>query len=299
MGLVLRVCLSGGSMGTRIASAKGGRRLGPLVACASLVAACGGSRVTPQTTTPSPEPPREMARPPQARATIADAVRNCRAIQNEERIPVSCGLDYIEGVPSMLIGFRSAEEMEQYGPAAGSTMGGPFCQAANDANRRAFVLLVLNGESASVIDCEVMQVVSTISLKQEQEAPLDRAVRVCKSITADSALPVVCSLGLVDDTPSLIFSFSNARDMNTYLEQAEEAVALPFCEAANDAAESASVFVTVGRSVKGLSCSRGEWSGWYAFQESQPTTPPTQPRPNTKAKSGGGRAIERVLNILK
>jgi hypothetical protein len=87
--------------------------------------------------------------------TLAEAVRACKAIQADADIPIACEVDYIQGMPSMMIGFASAEHANDYWEPIAKRVAEPFCRAANNSNRTALVLLVVGKTAARPFICEL------------------------------------------------------------------------------------------------------------------------------------------------
>jgi hypothetical protein len=100
-----------------------------------------------------PASPQRAASP----ETLAEAVRACQAIQRNADIPIACEVDYIEGMPSMMIGFASAEHANDYWEPMAKHVAEPFCRAANNSNRMALVLLVVGKTAARPFICELDQ----------------------------------------------------------------------------------------------------------------------------------------------
>jgi hypothetical protein len=96
--------------------------------------------------------PAPAPRPP---LTIADAISARKEVQRSSSIPVGCETSYIQGVPSMVMLFRDSKDADSLlGPMA-KQVAGPFCAAANSANREASVFIVIGNRSARHYSCEM------------------------------------------------------------------------------------------------------------------------------------------------
>ncbi len=99
------------------------------------------------------EPPASEPPPPPPE-TIADAIRACGNVQANREVPVTCHTDYVNGVASMIVGFATSADAEAYLNAVAEQVAGPFCDAANRANRRASLFITLARAKARHYDCE-------------------------------------------------------------------------------------------------------------------------------------------------
>jgi hypothetical protein len=189
---------------------------------------------------------------------IEQATRQCAVIQSSPNLPATCRMDFIDGVPSLVVGFRDAREAERYAGLASETAQ-PFCQAAVASNTQAAVFLTA-GQEFSRIECGTGEVVA--GTLQEQVPPVQRAIRGCEAIRGSDA-PVDCGMQNVNGVPSVIFGFRNQREANRYLGAASRLVAMPFCAAANVSQERASVYMLVGRArMRHYDCEVGMWGPW-------------------------------------
>jgi hypothetical protein len=92
--------------------------------------------------------------PKSTEAAVADAVDRCRRVQESTTIPVACKLQYLNKIPSMVIGFRNQEEAAAFMRPMAETVAGPFCDAANDSGQTAAVAVVVGRTTARLFDCE-------------------------------------------------------------------------------------------------------------------------------------------------
>lgn len=103
----------------------------------------------PQSTTavaPTPQyrPQRESGKEEDWRpANIAETIAVCKNVQAANNIPVNCNFDYVNGLPMMVIGFPEIESANYVEPML-NYVAAPFCNSANNANRQAFLLFVVN-----------------------------------------------------------------------------------------------------------------------------------------------------------
>jgi len=100
---------------------------------------------------------------------ISETIKACQAIQASRDVPISCAFDYLEGRPSMVVGFRDLESATTYWKAMSDKVAGPFCQAANLANRQAMVFVTLvDSEMASMYSCESGQWSEWVSISESK-----------------------------------------------------------------------------------------------------------------------------------
>jgi hypothetical protein len=116
------------------------------------------------TTSESPAPA------PASPETIADAVRACNNVQANREVPVTCQTEYVNGVASMVVGFPTSDDAETYMDQVAERVAGPFCNAANRANRRASLFITLASSQARHYDCEQQRWGDWFELSQ-QKAP--------------------------------------------------------------------------------------------------------------------------------
>jgi hypothetical protein len=99
--------------------------------------------------------PGSTARSPRSvEAAVADAVDRCRRVQESASIPVACKLQYLNKIPSMVIGFRNEQEAAEFMRPMAENVAGPFCDAANDSGQTAAVAVVVGRTTARLFDCE-------------------------------------------------------------------------------------------------------------------------------------------------
>jgi len=100
------------------------------------------------------EQPRTESSAKDSEAAVADAVNRCRRVQESASIPVACKLQYLNKIPSMVIGFRNEQEAAAFLRPMAENVAGPFCDAANDSGQTAAVAVVVGRTTARLFDCE-------------------------------------------------------------------------------------------------------------------------------------------------
>jgi hypothetical protein len=105
--------------------------------------------------------------------TWDEVLAKCRAIQQHEAIPVECRLEYLEGIPYIMLGFSRPQDVEKYMDVMAEHVAAPFCQIASQAGRARIALLVRADDHmhARVFACEQGQWSDWIEI----EKPLPRA----------------------------------------------------------------------------------------------------------------------------
>ena len=107
--------------------------------------------------TAAPVAPAAPSRPePSPPPTIAGAIQACKNIQQDARIPVACGLEYVDNVPVIFVGFPDVATFTQLWEPMTEAVGGPFCIAANNVSREAYVSVVVD-ELVRVFSCETSE----------------------------------------------------------------------------------------------------------------------------------------------
>ncbi|MBN1652915.1 MAG: hypothetical protein JXA30_03985 [Deltaproteobacteria bacterium] len=103
---------------------------------------------------------------PDAPKTVSGAMAACRKVHETQDVPVACKAGHIDGVPSMMMGFPSAEASKQYLDVMVEHVAAPFCVAANSSNREAHVYLLLGTRWIRRWNCEVKQWGEWVDLEQ-------------------------------------------------------------------------------------------------------------------------------------
>jgi len=100
---------------------------------------------------------------------ISETIQACKAIQESAEIPIGCAFDYYEGRPAMTVIFQNYTSTEQYWEAMLDTVAGPFCQAANEANKQAIVIISIQPvEMARLFSCETNEWSEWFSYKKKK-----------------------------------------------------------------------------------------------------------------------------------
>ena len=119
--------------------------------------------VAPQ---PTPTPPAQQSE--EDRLTVAEAISLCKAVQDSADLPISCDVTYLDGRPSMFVGFTNLTTAHEYWGAMSEVVTAPFCQATNSANRQAFVFVALvHGEVARLFACATGEWTESVSYSDE------------------------------------------------------------------------------------------------------------------------------------
>ena len=115
-------------------------------------------------TAPAPQPQALVVpntQPPQGapsaddRLTVAETIDLCKAVHIAQELPIGCSVTYLEGKPAMFISFQNLESATLYWGAMTEVVTAPFCQAANEGNRQAFLFVgLINNELGRLFSCE-------------------------------------------------------------------------------------------------------------------------------------------------
>jgi hypothetical protein len=204
-------------------------------------------------------------------ATIADASAACQRLQADAEIPVTCTTDYVENVPSMIVGFRSLEEARQYMAPFAEHIGNPFCEAAQRSGREARVYMTVgsgDAQRARKWSCELGKWGEWFAnLPPSDDASAQTiadAVRACDAVQANRDVPVSCHTADVNGMSAMIVGFANAEAAEAYMPQVAEHLAGPFCEAANGTNLRAALFITLGAArARHYDCQHQQWGDWF------------------------------------
>jgi len=91
--------------------------------------------------------------------TLADSIQVCREVQRSRHIPITCQTTYVEGHPTMVVGFAGPYEYDAYGRVIVEYVAAPFCAAANSGNREAFlVFAVKRPDLMRLYSCETGEI---------------------------------------------------------------------------------------------------------------------------------------------
>lgn len=215
-------------------------------------------------------------------ATLASAAAACDRIQRQQSIPVGCTTREIEGVPSMFIAFDQQATADRHLSRVAAEVAAPFCDAANNSNRPASVYVAIQ-TWAKRYNCELGQwgewfaFNGNIASFRPGEATTQRpnaqvaiaeAITRCRRVQESTRIPVACKLQYIDETPAMVIGFRNEQEASEFLRPMAEDIAGPFCDAANESGQSASVAVIVGQnSARVFNCERGQWGEWFQLRE--------------------------------
>jgi hypothetical protein len=102
-------------------------------------------------------------------------------------------------------------------------------------------------------------------LAGEGEAPktLLEAIVACRRVQDNQELRVGCSTEFIDGMLTMMVGFESPLDAAKYSGEMEARLSTPFCEAANGAGTSASVYVLVAYSARQFDCELGTWGSWF------------------------------------
>jgi len=127
-----------------------------LVACTNVhnqptpVAQTSASDLTKNT---PPQTPKSIKNPKPK--NISEAIKACRMLQETKKIPFSCGTQYVNGIPTMAVGFPDDNSVKAWLPAFSEMVGNPFCESASQTNRQALILVVIHSiKIANIYSCE-------------------------------------------------------------------------------------------------------------------------------------------------
>lgn len=224
-----------------------------------------------------------------APSTIAEASAACERVHENRQVPVSCATDYVDAVPSIIVGFRDADDAQRWMRPFYERVAGPFCDAANRSGREARVYLTIgvgSAQRARRYSCEFGKwgewfsaapgAAAATGVEVEAAPPqaLADAVQACRAVQANREVPVSCGTRVVNGVPAMIVGFRSPDDVQTYLEPIATRVAGPFCDAANRLGRRAALYVMVAKSrARHFDCEAGEWGEWFELQQQDPTIP--------------------------
>jgi hypothetical protein len=216
--------------------------------------------------------------------TIADASAACEQVQANVDIPVSCETDYVDEVPSMVVGFRNIAEANDWLAPFAQEVGEPFCEAANRRGREARLYMVVGAgieQTARLWSCELGKWGEWYKPGDEGRsstpAPttLAQAVDACHTVQNDQTLPVGCTTEQAEGVQSMIVAFRSGPEAKQHIEAVAVKIAMPFCNGANLAHVAAQVFITVaGSRARRFDCERQTWEDWFDV-ETEPVIVPS------------------------
>jgi hypothetical protein len=236
-------------------------------ACALAMSACASTQV-PAREPSAAEPAPAVAAPP----TMADASAACDRVQENAEIPVTCRTDYIDDVPSMLVGFRTIDEANAWLGDFARKIGEPFCAAANQSGRPARVYMAIGSgdeRRGRRFSCELGKWGDWFSLAERGEttpSTLSDAIAACRRVQDDEELPISCNLDDLGGVPAIIVGFPSSEDTERYLSVMAQQVGEPFCDAANLAGRRAAFIITVANAqARPFDCGQQRWGEWFSI----------------------------------
>jgi hypothetical protein len=203
--------------------------------------------------------------------SIADASAACERLQANSKIPVSCNTDYVDDVPSMIVGFRNVAEARQWLAPFAEGIGNAFCAAANRHGREARVYMTVGAgqeQTARRWSCELGKWGDWFAnpprpAGDQPPQTIAAAIAACNQVQANSEMPVSCRTDHVDGVPSMIVGFPTAAEVKAYMPQVAEQVAGPFCAAANRTNRRASLYMTMPGRARHYDCELQRWGEWF------------------------------------
>src|SRR5690606_30641435 len=193
-------------------------------------------------------------------SSIAEASAACDRLQANAKVPVTCTTDYVDNVPSMIVGFRHVQAAERWLQPFAEHIGLPFCNAANRNGREAPVYMTVGAGAdarARRWRCELRQWRDSLATYPARKPPpaappppptIASAIPTCSSVQANREVPVSCQTEYVNGIPSMIIGFPTPATLETYLDPVADHVAAPFCDAANSANRRASLIAALANS---------------------------------------------------
>jgi hypothetical protein len=235
-------------------------------ALALLTGACASTQ------SPAREPSTPAPAPAAPKQTMADASAACDRVQQNARIPVTCRTDYIDDVPSMLVGFRNLDEANAWLGDFARQIGEPFCAAANETGRPARVYMAIGSgddRRGRRFSCELGKWGDWFSLAERGEATpttLTAAIDACRRVQDDEELPIACNLDDLGGVPAIIVGFPSSEDAEHYLAEMAQQVGEPFCDAANLAGRRAAFIITIANAqARPFDCGLQRWGEWFSI----------------------------------
>jgi len=202
-------------------------------------------------------------------SNIAEAIRLCRKIQQSNEIPVACKASYLEGEPTMYIGFPNMQTGKEWISAFTEYVAGPYCYSANQANRNAFLVFVIQDLNiGKVYSCESGEASKWVSLGSAEDGKkpsnISEAISACKNLQKASNIPITCNTEYIQGKPGMFIGFPSIKVAEKWISAFSEYVAEPFCSSANRANRQAFLFFVVQDLQVGklYSCESGDVSNW-------------------------------------
>src|SRR5262245_4519740 len=134
---------------------------------------------------PEPRQPASAGASQATPSTIAAASAACDRVQQNSEVPVSCTTQYIDDVPSMIVGFRDDGAAREWMGAFAQYIGNPFCDAANRNGRQARVYMTVGigaAQKARMWSCELGKWSDWFATAPAPEAPATPAAGAPETI---------------------------------------------------------------------------------------------------------------------
>lgn len=216
--------------------------------------------------------------------------RRCDAIQRDQALPLSCQLDTVDDVARLQLVMANRAIDANFRRPAFEKVAEPFCALANAVGAKAAVVVALDSERMmQVADCADGEFSAWQSVDPATRQ-LTAAAQACQEIQ-DSHHPIGCTMGEVNDRPSLVVSYASGGVSQADLTFIDQHVADPFCDATKSSGVEAFVYVVEDeRRARGWSCVTRSATGWHPIQREQP-----RPRPGRAAPQDERRQQRAVL----
>jgi hypothetical protein len=149
-------------------------------------------------------------------------------------------------------------------------LAAPFCELARQTGESAAVVESLYSERMMrAADCSDGQFRDWESADPATRQ-LTGAAQACQALQ-QSDLPVTCSMGVVDGTPSLIVGYSSSAVSHLDLRTIGENVATPFCSSITSIGEQAFVYLIEDEQRgRGWNCRTGAGTEWVPLRRESP-----------------------------
>ncbi len=229
------------------------------------VAVSGEVQYTADSTTPSNWRP----------ANISEAISACRRVEKSTQIPVNCGVEYLGDTPAMLIGFPDSTTFARYATAFTEVVAAPFCSSAVRSNRQALLLYTVRSENVgSIYSCESGELsdwfdLDELARKTSRPDNMAEVVDMCRQVQGERNLPIGCAFNYYRGQPAVFISFSNSTTMKQYINEVADYIAIPFCDAANNAnRRGVLVFWSQRENIANMyNCETNRFLGWVSMDE--------------------------------
>ncbi len=236
----------------------------------AILTGCAGTTPPPDPPAPPPETDEEQVVKAVA-AAVEEIEARCEHVQKSDQIPVSCQLDMGGDPARMQLVMADRSAAQQYMHEAESYLIVPFCRLNSLLERPAGVIVALNEEGVMRTgDCATRQY-SDWESADPRARQLTAAARACNALE-QSPYPVRCSMGILDQQPSLVVRYASGQVSDDDLKAIGQAVGSPFCSAITSSGVNANVYLIADdRQATTYNCATGQVTG--RFDVRRPTTP--------------------------